>query len=77
MRNIHLWLGLITAAKGAIFVAIGLAVFGSGAFQSLGDPSLWLWFALHAVFAFASLIFFRLAARAGTASRPNNESGNG
>ena len=27
MRNIHLWLGLVTATKGAVFVAIGLAVF--------------------------------------------------
>ena len=70
-------LGLVAAAKGTVFVAIGLAVFGVGAYRSLGDPALWLWFALHAVFALASLIFFRLAAGAGDAARPENNRGNG
>jgi len=62
MRNAWLISGLAAAAVGAVCVGIAIWLFASGEIRSLFDPVLWVWLALHALFAFVSLIFFRLAA---------------
>jgi hypothetical protein len=71
MRIALLLLGLAAAAVGAVFIGIGIWQFAAGEIRSIFAVSLWIWIGLHALFAFVSLIFFRLYHDFPTHGEPN------
>ena len=62
MRVVFAVLGIVSAIVGAVFILIALVAFLGGTVRSVFNPELWIWIGLHAVSAFLSLVFFRLAA---------------